>query len=180
MLPRPIFALSCRIKSIRCQYGHPSRIERHSDPTPHIPMDHTFIIHKEKGRRNRQFSARLASVGVCFRSCMYASVIRSVCDRLQLLTIHSFMNHEFILALQNTQGSVSSISVPSSSKVMHATPAARTRTKRRYCIIDMAHGSRVLAWSCGRGSPISSAIPNTSFCQKKKSSRSVLRRRETC
>jgi hypothetical protein len=117
-------------------------------------------------------------VGVCFRSRTHASVIRSVCDRLQLLTIHSFMNHEFILASQNSQGSVSSNSVPPSSNI-YTTPGAQARTKPT--IFYHRHG----AWEprasmiIRQGSPSSSAIPNSSFCQKM-SSRSVRRRRETC
>lgn len=43
---------------------------------------------------SKRQSSRLASATVCFISFKRASATRSGFDRLQLLTIHSFMNHE--------------------------------------------------------------------------------------
>jgi hypothetical protein len=50
---------------------------------------------REHGKR--EFSARLASASVCFPSFKRASVTRSDLIGYKLLTIHSFMNLEFIL-----------------------------------------------------------------------------------
>jgi hypothetical protein len=58
------------------------------------------IVHKSIKRQS--FSSRLASASVCFISFKRASATRSGFDRLQLLTIHSFMNHEFMWATSIT------------------------------------------------------------------------------
>ena len=135
-------------KCICCQCVHASRALK-GVLIPHLTFqwNHT-LIHREEGRRNCEFPARLASVGVCFRSCMYTSVIRSDFNRLQLLTIHSFMNHDSYWPL--TQGSASSSSVPLIHRKL-STLGARIGAKTtmlhlRYGLLETVTRGSMIMW----------------------------------
>jgi len=132
---------------------------------------------REHGKR--EFSARLASASVCFPSFKRASVTRSDLIGYKLLTIHSFMNHEFILVLPQCPFSfISAIFIG-----IFATLLMLAATISHHII--SRHGRAPCGLSHDGGSPLDVSPRQFQTVRSVKKnllvlSRSVSRRRETC